>query len=292
MKKVKEIVLNFIRGFFMALADSVPGVSGGTVAFILGFYDKFINSIDDLIRGNLKAKKEAVIFLLKIGVGWIVGMAMAALILTSLLKNYPYQVSSVFLGFVVFAIPFLIKEEKIKIKDKKDYKNLVFAIIGLIIVISITILNAHVGLEQNIENMSVSLAVQLFVAGAIAITAMILPGISGSTILLIFGVYNSIMAGIKALLTLNFATLPALIIFGFGVLTGIIVFVRLIKIALEKYRNQTIFMVLGMMIGSLFSIISNAGEISGFIHLTTLIFFIIGGAIILLLQQVKKWFEK
>ena len=69
MKIVKEYVLNMFNGFCMALADSVPGVSGGTIAFLLGFYDKFINSLDDLFRGNMKAKKNALIFLIKLGIG-------------------------------------------------------------------------------------------------------------------------------------------------------------------------------------------------------------------------------
>ena len=66
-------MLNFIRGFCMALADSVPGVSGGTVAFLLGFYDRFISSLDDLITGNKQKKIEALKFLLRIGIGWVVG---------------------------------------------------------------------------------------------------------------------------------------------------------------------------------------------------------------------------
>ena len=64
-------VIQFIRGFCMALADSVPGVSGGTVAFLLGFYDEFIGSIDDLISGNMEKKKKALFFLIKLGIGWV-----------------------------------------------------------------------------------------------------------------------------------------------------------------------------------------------------------------------------
>ena len=66
-------IIQFIRGFCMALADSVPGVSGGTVAFLLGFYDQFIDSIDDLITGNMEKKKTAFFFLLKLGIGWVTG---------------------------------------------------------------------------------------------------------------------------------------------------------------------------------------------------------------------------
>jgi putative membrane protein len=69
MKKLKEYILCFIDGFFMSIADSVPGVSGGTVAFILGFYDKFIISLDNLIRGDKKAKIKAIKYLFKIGIG-------------------------------------------------------------------------------------------------------------------------------------------------------------------------------------------------------------------------------
>ena len=73
-------IIQFIRGFCMALADSVPGVSGGTIAFLLGFYDQFIGSIDDLLRGNMKKKKKALLFLLKLGIGWVCGMVLAVLV--------------------------------------------------------------------------------------------------------------------------------------------------------------------------------------------------------------------
>ncbi|MEG0153495.1 MAG: DUF368 domain-containing protein, partial [Cellulosilyticaceae bacterium] len=94
-------ILNFIRGFAMALADSVPGVSGGTVAFLLGFYDKFIGSLDDLVSGNMQAKKEALIFLLKLMSGWIVGFLMAVSILASIFDSQIYAISSLFLGFII-----------------------------------------------------------------------------------------------------------------------------------------------------------------------------------------------
>ena len=75
-------IIQFIRGFCMALADSVPGVSGGTIAFLLGFYDKFIDSIDDLLTGTKEERKDAFVFLIKLGIGWISGFVIAVLILT------------------------------------------------------------------------------------------------------------------------------------------------------------------------------------------------------------------
>ena len=138
-----SFLINGIRGFCMALADSVPGVSGGTIAFILGFYDKFINSLDDLAYGDREKKKKALFFLFKIILGWIVGMVLAVLILTSLFEKHIYAVSSVFIGFIVFSIPLIVKEEKKTLKGK--YQNLIFTLLGIIAVVLITYLNPVTG---------------------------------------------------------------------------------------------------------------------------------------------------
>jgi len=134
-----EYIINGIRGFCMALADSVPGVSGGTIAFILGFYDKFINSLDALAFGKKEEKKEAIKFLIKIGIGWMIGMILAVLVLTSLFQTQIYKVSSVFIGFIIFAIPLIIKEEKEVLKGK--YVNVIFTILGIAIVAAVTYFN-------------------------------------------------------------------------------------------------------------------------------------------------------
>lgn len=105
-------MLNFIRGFCMALADSVPGVSGGTVAFLLGFYDHFISSLDDLITGNKQKKIEALKFLLRIGIGWVVGFGAAVSVLAGIFSDRIYEISSLFLGLIIFAIPIIWSEER------------------------------------------------------------------------------------------------------------------------------------------------------------------------------------
>lgn len=97
------------HGACMALADSVPGVSGGTIAFILGFYDKFIGSIDDLVYGKGEKRKEALIYLMKLGLGWAIGMIGAVLVLSSIFQSHIYAVSSLFMGFVVASIPVVLK---------------------------------------------------------------------------------------------------------------------------------------------------------------------------------------
>lgn len=297
MTKIKELIMRFIQGFCMALADSVPGVSGGTIAFILKFYDDFINSLDDLFKGNLKEKKKALIFLIKIGIGWAVGFLLSATILVNLFNKKIYTMSSLFLGFVIFAIPIVVLEEKKVLKG--NYKNILFSILGIGLVVGIALLSSTNSFIKvgNISHLSIPLAIYIFFAGMIAISAMILPGISGSTLLLIFGLYIPIMTGIKTTLKFNFSYFSALVVFGLGVIVGIVFFVGLIKKCLNKYRSQTIYTVIGMMIGSLFAIVVGPKTLENPLPIMSfktfsILAFILGAVIIFGLQMLKKVMEK
>lgn len=241
-------------GFCMALADSVPGVSGGTIAFIMGFYDQFIGSIHGLVFGSVKEKKEAFRYLIKLGVGWILGMAMAAVLLSSLFESHIYVVSSVFIGFIAGSIPVVIREEDRSFR--RPEKGFLFLCIGIFLVVLITWLNGKIGASSvNLGSISLPLALKLFFVGMIAISAMFLPGISGSTLLLIFGMYIPVINGVKSLLSMDFSCFPSLVIFGFGVMTGAVTVVKIIQVCLERFRVQTMFMILGMMIGSFYAIV-------------------------------------
>lgn len=243
-----------INGFCMALADSVPGVSGGTIAFIMGFYDKFIGSIHNLVFGKRKEKKEALKYLVKLGAGWIVGMILAVIVLATLFENHIYAVSSLFIGFIAGAIPLIVKEEKDSIKEVR--KGILFCIIGIAIVAGITWANGRIGsVSMNLGQFSIGTAIKLFFIGMLAISAMFLPGISGSTLLLIFGAYIPVITAVKGVLSLHLSYVPNLIFFGSGVLAGAVSVVKIIQVCLEKFRPQTIYMILGMMIGSFYAIV-------------------------------------
>lgn len=243
-----------INGFCMALADSVPGVSGGTVAFIMGFYDNLISSIDNLVFGKMEEKKKALGYLIKLGVGWIAGMIWAVLVLSASFENHIYAVSSLFIGFIAGAIPLIVKEEKDSIQEFK--KGILFCLIGIILVAGITWANGRTGsVSMDLGEFSIVTASKLFFIGMVAISAMFLPGISGSTLLLIFGVYIPIITAIKSVLSLDLSYVPNLLFFGSGVLVGAVTVVKVIKVCLEKFRPQTIYMILGMMLGSFYAII-------------------------------------
>lgn len=292
-------IINFIRGFCMALADSVPGVSGGTIAFIMGFYDDFIGSLDSLAsKDSLDNKKKSIFFLFKLGIGWVFGMVLSVLFLSSIFEEEIYNISSLFIGFIVFAIPLIIKEEKETLVGK--YKNIIFTLLGILIVVLITYFNPSSsgdGINLSIENLSFGTAIFVFIAAAIAICAMVLPGISGSTLLLIFGLYAGIINAIKELITFNFSYLPVLIIFGLGVLTGIVSTIRIIKMLLKKHRSAMIYLILGLMLGSLYAVFMGPTTLEvpkAAMSLSTFsfLFFLLGGALILGLEKGKNLLEK
>ena len=293
MKKVKEYLTNFFNGFMMALADSVPGVSGGSIAFILGFYDNFVNALDSLLYKE--KRKDGLKYLFKLGIGWVFGMGLSVLILTKVFETHIYQISSLFIGFILLSIPIIIKDEKDTLK--KNYFNVFFAILGIVLVVAITYFNSTQLTSMSITNLTVSHAIYIFLVGMIAISAMILPGISGSTLLLIFGLYLPIITGIKDLLHFNFSSFFGLFIFGLGVITGILSIIKALKKALEKFRTQTIYLIIGLMLGSLYAIVMGPTTLDNpvdpiNINNFSILFFIIGGVVVLGLQKIKVINEK
>ncbi len=284
-------IIQFIRGFCMALADSVPGVSGGTVAFLLGFYDQFISSVDDLISGSWERKKTALRFLIRLGIGWIVGMALAVLVLTSVFESHIYAVSSMFLGFIIFAIPIVVKEEKETLASRLGAA--VFLPVGAAAVWAITYFNpVSGGSSMDLEHMDPGLLLYVFLAGAVAISAMVLPGISGSTLLLIMGLYLPVITAVKDCMHLKMDSLPIVVTFGCGVLAGVVSVVKIIRMALERCRPQMIYLIIGLMLGSLYAVIKGpetleVPQAAMSFQTFSIVFFLIGGVIILGMQLMK-----
>lgn len=292
-------IVNFIRGFFMALADSVPGVSGGTIAFILGFYDQFIGSLDTLISKNSKEEKlKALNFLFKIGIGWAVGIIGSVLFLASLFEEHIYNISSLFIGFIIFSIPIIIKSELETLKNK--YIHVVWTLTGILVVVAMTVFNPAAsggGIDVSLANLNIGLILYVFVAGMIAISAMVLPGISGSTLLLIFGLYTTIIGAVKEVLMFNLNYIPVLVVFGLGIIFGILSTIKIIRHFLENTRPQMIYLILGLMLGSLYAVLMGPTTLEipqAPMSLSTfnVMFFIIGGAVILGLEQFSVMLER
>lgn len=275
----------------MALADSVPGVSGGTIAFIMGFYDKFLLSLNNVISGNREERREALIFLLKLGAGWVIGFIASVLVLGSLFDSHIYELCSLFMGLSLFAVPLIVKEEWENIRGKAPY--LLFTVLGVMTVAGITWMNRNsAGNTMDLETLGIGNGIYVFVTAMIAISAMVLPGISGSTLLLVFGLYVPIMAAIRGFLHLEFRYIPVLFLFGMGILTGIFTSVKLLRVGLIRYRSQMIYLILGLIIGSLYSIVMGPATLKVPQEIMTIgtfhpFFFLLGGITLGALQLLK-----
>lgn len=292
------MLVKILGGFLMALADSVPGVSGGTIAFLMGLYDDFINSLNNIVSKDKDKRKKAILFLIKLGSGWIVGMALAAIVIKAVFEKHIYAISSLFLGFIVCAIPLIIVEEKDSFKGK--YQNSVFALLGIAIVVLVTYLSSHVtGINDlSMSNLSFGNGIFLFIGAMCAISAMVLPGISGSTIMLVFGIYQAIMTAISGFLHFELTYVPALVIFGLGIIAGVLTVVKGLKFLLEKHRSAIMYVIIGMMIGSFYAIIMGPTSLKDnpqpalSLETFNILFFIIGGIVIFGIQGLKKVFNK
>ena len=232
----------------MGIAEVIPGVSGGTIAFITGIYKTLIDTIKaidpSLIQSVFKFRFREVWdrlnggFLLWLIMGMLGGILIGVFGVSYLLETYPEVLWAFFFGLILASVPFMLSQLK-----GRRASDIVFFTLGAIIAYGITSLAPTEG--------SLNYG-YVFMAGAIAISALVLPGISGSFMLLIMGLYTTIIPTLKAFLESPEASeFGLLAVFGLGCLTGLAVFSRLISAAFEKYYNPTIALLSGFMLGSL-----------------------------------------
>ena len=254
------MITTAFHGFCMALADSVPGVSGGTIAFILGFYEKFIDALHNIFQGSPAVRKSAAVYLAKLGCGWVLGMGACVVLLSNLFAQNIYFMSSLFLGLTLCSLPFVAAAERDALRD---WHKAVFLPVGAAVVAGLTLLRmTGVGLGAiSYASLQPLQFVYLFLSGAVAITAMVLPGISGSSVLLIAGVYLPTIQAVHNLLRLQFDVVPGLCALGFGILFGIGVSIHSIRTALQRHRSAMVWLILGLMLGSLYAIVNGPASL-------------------------------
>lgn len=246
------MITTMLHGAAMALADSVPGVSGGTVAFILGFYERFLGALHDLVGSDAARRRTALWYLVRFGLGWAAGMGASILVLSRVFERNIYFLSSAFLGLTLGAIPLIVREERANLR----LRDCGFAVLGVALVVGMSLARARLGGGDGVRFQSVGLVqcAYLLLCGVLAISAMLLPGISGSTLLLIFGVYIPAVNAVKEVLHLHLQYLPGVLALGIGVLAGIFLTAGLIRRALARCRGKMLWLILGLMLGSLYAI--------------------------------------
>lgn len=232
---MREKIVTFIKGFVTGGTMLVPGVSGGSMAMILGIYEKLIHSVSKF----MKQKRKSSIFLGIFSLGAVIGMFLFAKAVKHLLEVYPMPVMYFFVGAVIGGIPLILKSCDVK---KVETKTIIYPIIGAIIVIAITFIPENIANVSSIH--SVKGIVVLLIAGFLSAIAFVLPGISFSFVLLVLGLYHNV---IKAFNDFDIYYLAVLAI---GLIIGVICTTRVVELALTKYTQATYLVILGFVVGS------------------------------------------
>ena len=244
-RKFTQYLVIFFKGIAMGAADVVPGVSGGTIAFISGIYEELLASISAINIANLKLLKNEGFkaawkaingnFLLALLSGIFISIISLAKLITWLLENKPILVWSFFFGLVLASILFVSKQI-----TKWNASAIILFIIGAVAAYYITILHPAISESSSL--------LFYFFAGALAICAMILPGISGSFILVLLGAYKPIL---KALDALQYKDIKLLAVVAFGAVVGILSFSKLLNWLFDHHKNSTLAVLTGFILGSL-----------------------------------------
>lgn len=235
MKRIKH----FIKGIAIGGTMMVPGLSGGTMALILGIYDEIIHSISSFFKNV----KNNFIFLLVIGLGGVIGLVTVGLVVSEAIKHFKYPTMFLFLGIVLGGLPVLFKEAD---KGKKNKKDWIFLILGVLVIALLMYFDSVVNQSLiDLNSVSKGLYIYLFIAGIVISIALILPGISTSFLLLTLGLLEPTIDAVK---TLNLGFIIPLVL---GVLFGVIVTTKLLEKLLNKKPRQTYFIIIGFVIASM-----------------------------------------
>jgi len=250
---MKKNITLFIKGFIMGIANIIPGVSGGTLAIILGIYEEFIAALSHLF----KRFKENIKFIIPLGIGILASIATMSNVIDYSFNHFPVATSLFFVGLVIGGIPLLSS----KVRGKKDSRKLNNAIV-FILTFSLVIFMACAEFIFS-ESYGVSFAnigiiglILLFLVGILAAGTMVIPGVSGSLVLMLIGYYHPVIKTVKALVHFENVAHNVLIlgVFGVGLIIGIIGISRLFEYLFKKHETITYYGVLGFIYASVIAI--------------------------------------
>lgn len=237
-----------LKGFFLGLANLIPGVSGGTVAVTLGIYEYIIDAINNV----LKHFKDSFLKLLPIIIGIVLCFISMSKVISLALDKYQFATIMFFIGLIMGGIPILFQ----KVKGKASLSNFIWLVLSFGIVIAFVFIKNGTT-PVTLETVRIIDIPLLILLGIISSISMVMPGISGSFVLMLLGYYKVIVSILGDITNFSHLghNLLILVPFGIGALLGIILIAKLIKVLLNKYETKVYFAVIGFVIASLIGIV-------------------------------------
>ena len=244
------MIKNVLKGIVIGISNILPGVSGGTMAVSMGIYDKLIHCINHLFKDF----KKNLLFLFPIAVGMVIAIIASAFGIDYLFETFPFQANLLFIGLILGGLPAIY--DKVKGTTVRP-GHILCVVLLFLLVIGMALLNDKQGGVAVIGTGMMDL-VKLFLVGVIAAATMVIPGVSGSMMLLLLGYYNPILDAIKefvaALLKWDMEAMAKvlflLIPFGIGVIVGIVLIARLMEFVFQKYPNYAYWSIIGLLLAS------------------------------------------
>ena len=276
----------FFGGIAVGIANIIPGVSGGTMLVIFSLFEKLTNAISDLFKKETTTRKESFIFLLKIFIGAAIGIVAFAKVLGFTLSHIEAETIFWFMGLILFSVPIIIRNE---LKGEKF--NILFFLIGALIIGVLEYFNLHGGIANTGDDGSIISYIILAGLGAIGGISMIFPGISGSMVMLVLGKYEMIRSYIDKLTSLDINIYIKVAVFGIGAILGVIISSKVLSKVINKYRGKTVSLILGFIIVSALilplnletKLVLTSEKICGLI-----VSFVLGGVLIYFLDKLEK----
>ena len=253
-----KFLIDVLKGVVIGIANIIPGVSGGTMAVTMGIYDKMIGAINKIFKKFVESIK----ILIPIGIGMVLGIVLLSFIIEKMLADYPLQTNCVFIGLILGGFPIIVN----RIKGKKITP---VCIVAFIVFFALIIVMQLIGGEENVATikMSVIEVIKLFAVGIVASATMIIPGVSGSMMLMILGYYAPILESINDFIRCltkfdiagMFDAAKILFPFGIGVLVGIVLIAKLVEYLFNHFEKETFYGILGLLAASPIAILMNTG---------------------------------
>lgn len=256
-------IRDILKGAVIGIANIIPGVSGGTMAVAMGIYDKLISSVTHIF----KEFKKSILFLLPVGIGMLLGIVGLSMLIEWMLDKIPIQTNLLFIGLILGGIPAVWGRLKgVSIRPQHIIGCLVF--FALVVVLAVLD-----GTEGGAADLSFGLVncIKIFGVGIVAAATMVIPGVSGSMMLMLMGYYNPVIetinAFVKALVAFDIQGILSgcgvLVPFGLGVVVGILGIAKLIEILLSKFPYVVFWCIIGLILASPVAIVL-LNDFSGF----------------------------
>lgn len=270
-----EYLLLILKGMIIGVANIIPGVSGGTLMITLGIYEEVIDTISHFFKNFKKNLK----FIIPLAIGMVLSILILSKIISWCLEKHPFPTTLFFIGLIIGGIPLLWKKVK---AAKYKWTNWLVFIITFGVVLTFAFLKSG-DFVIDLNSLTTFGYLTLFIIGMVSAATMVIPGISGSFVLMLLGYYEPIVNTIKDLT--NFSNLGhnllILIPFGLGILVGIVLVAKLIEYLLNRYPIKTYYGVLGFVIASIVAIIKPLiGITPTIIEIVISIILVIGGGVI------------